>query len=660
MTQRTEYRRDVDGLRAVAVLLVILFHLDVAAISGGFVGVDIFYVISGFVIFRMMIVEYESGRFSILNFYRRRIRRIFPALAATALFSMAVGFIILTPGEYESLSYSAIAAVFSLSNIYFNDRLGYFADSASSTPLIHTWSLGVEEQFYLIAPFILLVCATRFGSPGLFRGLLALCVASFAYNLFAVYVMNNENHAFYLPMSRFWEIGFGGILAFMEPRILLGRKVSNLLAIIGLIGIAASSWLIDNTMPFPAFISLLPVVSAGLVILAATDGMVYRVLTYQPMLFFGKISYSLYLFHWPVIVYFGLYVARDIYGLEKVGLFVVITFLAFLNWKFVETPFRTARDSYSWRTAKRAMAGVAALVLVFSVTAAATEGFPSRLRAEAIETTQRIELAVSDTVGCSLVGRRNVVSKARICGHDGASIDYLVWGDSHAGMIGGPLSDRLHKTGVNGLVALMAACPPLIGVHYSTRKNRTECRELAAHIEETVQKENVPVVVLVSRWANFASNVRAPGDGGLSQKIFDAENGDVPTAFDDALARTVERLTTAGAKVIIVGPVPEIDFDVPNMMIRAANWERPLPEARRSVFDARQEIILRVLKRLENLRGVAVVYPHEQLCDLRHCRLVDDGKPLYKDDDHLTLAGVQLVLAPVLRAVEEARLSIQK
>ena len=652
MLQRTEYRNDVDGLRAVAVLLVILFHLGVTPVSGGFVGVDIFYIISGFVIFRVMILERESGKFSILSFYRRRVRRIFPALAVSVLFALVVGSMILTPGEYESLSYSALAAVFSVSNIYFNDRQGYFADATNSSPLIHTWSLGVEEQFYLVAPFILLIFASRFGSRGLFRGLLVLCALSFTYNLYAVYGLNNEKHAFYLPMSRFWEIGFGGIVAFMEPRISPGRIVSALLAIAGLIGIAVSALFIDSTMPFPAFVALLPVVATGLVILAAPNSVCNRALASPAMTFFGKISYSLYLFHWPVIVYFGLYIGRDSTGPEKVGLFLVTTFLAFLNWKFVETPFRTARDGGNWRVAKRAMAGGLVSVLVFCAVVAVTEGIPYRLRAEAIETTRRIEQTMADTVQCATVDRRNVVSKVRICGHDGASVDYLVLGDSHAGMLGGALSQHLHGTGLNGLVAVMQGCSPLIGVYYSARKNRAECMALAVHIEKMVQNENVPIVILANRWANLASNERAPGDGFLSQQIFDAENGSVLTTLDNALTRTVKRLTAAGAYVVVVGPVPEVDFNVPNMMVRAVNLDRPLLETPRTAFNTRQEIVLHTLKRLESMPNVSVVYPHEQLCNSERCRLVDDGRPLYKDDDHLTLAGVRLILDPVLRAVE--------
>jgi len=199
----TEYRHDVDGLRAIAVFAVLLFHLDFEFISGGFVGVDIFYVISGYVIFKSIVKEVECGTFSLLDFYKRRIRRILPALLITVLLSYAVGYFILTPREFVNLSHSAIASLLSYSNFYFFDTLGYFSDSAKSTPLLHTWSLGIEEQFYLIMPIVFLMLLRFFDVKSVITLFIFFTFISFLYNILALSVYHEFNQAFYLPIERF-------------------------------------------------------------------------------------------------------------------------------------------------------------------------------------------------------------------------------------------------------------------------------------------------------------------------------------------------------------------------------------------------------------------------------------------------------------------------
>lgn len=650
----TDYRSDVDGLRAIAVLIVVLFHLDVPGFDGGFVGVDIFYVISGFVIFRGMLRQRSEGRFSVLEFYRRRARRILPALFGTLLFSLAVGYLVLTPDEYASLAGSALAALFSVSNFYFKDRLIYFGDSARSTPLVHTWSLGVEEQFYLIAPFLLLGSMRFFGSRGFLVGLAGLSLASFAYNLFANYGLSDEEHAFYLPMSRLWEIGAGGLLALAEGRPTLNPTASRALAALGLAGIAASAFIISSDEPFPAFIGLLPVGATFVLILArlTDDSLGGRMLASPPMLFFGRISYSLYLYHWPVIVFAGLYLGRGLSVGEKLAAFLVATALATLSWRVIEIPLRRARTPGAWRRAKWGMAGSAAALGAVALLILATDGLPSRLNPTARALAERVSTQPDDD-DCPPVERLNVVPNGRVCTRvgGGGRFDTLLWGDSHAGMLAGELSRALDRRGRRLLVAGMPDCPPLLAIHSSKRKNREECRRLGAHIVRMIESEGISLLILAGRWATLASDRRAPGDGNRSKTLYDDEADGAEIGLEAALRRTLRRLRATGVDIVVVGPVPELDFSLPQMLVRAAHWHMPLPQMEREVFDDRQAIVLETLGRVAAFDGVSVVYPHEVLCDREHCRVIDGKTPLYKDDDHLSDAGVRLVLPPLLAAI---------
>jgi len=210
------YRLEIDGLRAIAVLLVFIFHLDATAIPGGYIGVDIFYVISGFVIFRSVFHGIEVGGFKAREFYVRRVRRLFPALSVLILLSFIVGLFILTPKGYLEMISTAVAAVFSVSNIYFLDNSGYFSTAAENIPLLHTWSLGVEEQFYIALPLAIIALGKRAKPEKLALYLGWMILLSFICNLVLVYILAKQTSAFYLPFSRFWEIGIGGVIAFME------------------------------------------------------------------------------------------------------------------------------------------------------------------------------------------------------------------------------------------------------------------------------------------------------------------------------------------------------------------------------------------------------------------------------------------------------------
>ncbi|MFL1875525.1 acyltransferase family protein, partial [Hansschlegelia beijingensis] len=346
------YRPEIDGLRAVAVLAVLLFHAT-GMLPGGFAGVDVFFVISGYVITSMLATELDAGRFSLVRFYERRVRRLFPALAVTILVTAAASAMILLPLDLKAMGKSAVAAALMVSNVLFWDEAGYFDAAAQTKPLLHTWSLAIEEQFYLVYP-LLLAGLWKFGR----RGLLWTLALLFGLSLAAAVWMapGQPLTAFYLAPFRLWELMLGGLIALRPVRRLEGDVFAGL----GVAMIAVSFFIFNAESDFPGWPALLPTVGTALVLNGARAGTaVARALAAPPAVFVGKISYSLYLVHWPLIV---LLEYRDNARLGLMGGLAVIgvsLLLAWLSWRFVEQPFRQHAPGRPLRVFSRAAAATA-------------------------------------------------------------------------------------------------------------------------------------------------------------------------------------------------------------------------------------------------------------------------------------------------------------
>ncbi|MBL4739530.1 MAG: acyltransferase [Sneathiella sp.] len=637
------YRADIDGLRAVSVLSIFAFHLGFSSFSGGFVGVDIFFVISGYLIIPRIVDGLETSTFSLADFFERRIRRILPAFLLILIFSAVVGYFILGPREYTEYSASALAALVFGANIFFNDRSDYFADAAHQKPLLHMWSLGVEEQFYILIPLILMgLWALRRASPR--KVILVITAASFIYNV--IFLRINETHTFYLPMSRFWELGIGGIVAFYGSSLGWGRNRAIISGVAGCILLAVSIFVIDDLVAYPGEIALLPVMGAALLILS---GHLHRnwlsdFLGSRPFRYIGRLSYSLYLIHWPVIVFVRLYLSRPLELKEQVAILIFSFIWAALSWHLVENKILSKRGVPFKFVFTGLCAGlivcVSALVYINQ-----TNGLTDRMSKKSLAVLQDVNQVKRDgKFECrdkfSLGGDK--FSKFKVCDFgpvDGKKI--LFWGDSHSGMI-----VRAHyviqgadKTRV--ISAGMPDCPPLISVVTTRRKNRELCSAFVDLVLEYIKGNKVDTVVLASRWANLGSDVRSPGDGGRSHTIFDLKADSQEISLKAALLRTVDALNEIGVKVVIIGPVPEIAFHVPDTLVRVWSGIGDLPVVSRQEFDHRQAKVLPALKLLQDSNKAAVIYPHEKLCDDLACKVAQGSRTLYLDDDHLSVEGAR-------------------
>ena len=344
----THYRPDIDGLRAVAVIPVVLFHSKISLFGasvfpGGFVGVDIFFVISGYLISNILLHDIDRDKFSILKFYERRIRRIFPALFTVLLVATAAAFVILLPGALGEMDYFGthlFGATFFYSNYQFMSETGYFAAAAEDNPLLHLWSLAVEEQFYIVFP-VYLYLVSRFFRDRLGLATMAVLLVSLVYSIYLV--QNNPADAFYSTPARAWELMLGAILAIFPRKAPLDQRVAQVLGAAGLGFIAYSILFYSAQTPFPGAAALLPCVGAALILYTGQTNMTLagRLLSTSAFRYPGLISYSLYLWHWPVLVFYRLYAITPVSQMETAMLMVAMTAAAWASWKFVEAPFRT-------------------------------------------------------------------------------------------------------------------------------------------------------------------------------------------------------------------------------------------------------------------------------------------------------------------------------
>ena len=360
MSGSLAYRADIDGLRAIAVLAVVLYHAKVAPFTGGYVGVDVFFVISGFLITSILVKDMNEGSFSFAGFYERRVRRIFPALFTVIFACIAAGWFILTPQDYKEFALSMIYMGGFVSNVFFKRRAGYFGPAAETQPLLHTWSLAVEEQFYVFAPIVLLLLY-RFAwkSRGLVLSVLAgLSLVSAAYG-----VSHELPSAFFYLHSRAWELIAGMLLGLGVVPLVRAQQVAEAMSITGLAMIAWAVFEFTPGTPFPGLAALLPCLGAALIIYsgAVVPTFVSRLLSARPAVFIGKISYSLYLWHWPLLVFAVYEWGVDVGMRERIGLIVLAVVLSILTWAFIEQP---ARKKSGQRTQRLVLAaGLAAIAM---------------------------------------------------------------------------------------------------------------------------------------------------------------------------------------------------------------------------------------------------------------------------------------------------------
>jgi peptidoglycan/LPS O-acetylase OafA/YrhL len=647
----TTYRPDIDGLRAIAVLAVVLFHYRVPGFSGGFVGVDVFFVISGYLITALILKEMGDGRLSLRHFYERRIRRIFPALFAMLAVATMVAAFLFFPASFALFGKSLLATALFASNFEFWREVGYFDVGADQKPLLHLWSIAVEEQFYLLFPALLLLIGAR-SRQRLALSVAAIFIASLAFSVWSARSAPAAGY-YWLP-SRMWELMLGALLAMGATSVPAKAKLHEFAAVGGLALIAYSVFYYSHTTPFPGAAALIPCLGTALIIAAGQGAVLNRVLSLKPVVFIGLISYSLYLWHWPIYVFTRAALFRGPTPFETTLLVAVAFALAVLSWRYIEQPFRSR--SFRWprpvvfRRAGCAMAAAAACAALLVIGQGLPQRFSPQIRAILAEASDH-EGRMSECFGLTA----DDVRKGRLCpiGAKVQQASFVLWGDSHADALIPAVQSVATRQGRTGLFAGTDSCPPLLGVK---RADAAKCAAFNDAVAKIATSKSIKEVILEARWAKNAEGssfgqepserVRLYDD--ISQGRTEKETRDV---FYRGLDRTVRMLTRAGKKVVLVASVPEVGFPVPAYLAHArlVNPGAKLTTSAHA-YRERQKFVLWALSSMHRRYGAEIVYPDRVLCGGRVCQVAVNDRPLYRDAHHLSVFGAKQ-LTPLLSSI---------
>lgn len=626
-----KYRPEIDGLRAIAVMSVVLFHAGFSVIGGGFVGVDVFFVISGYLITGILYREASAGHFSIVRFYERRIRRLFPALYAMLATVTAVALLVLLPDELTDLAKQIVATSTFISNFYFNATSGYFDAEASTKPLLHTWSLAVEEQFYLFFPFFIwgvVKWARRYTME------LLILAALISLALSIALLPSHPTATFYLLPTRAWELLIGGIAA-LAPRV--RPAAAPYMSWAGLALIAYPALTYTETMPFPGLSALPPCLGTAL-ILHSPGVSVARLLSAMPMRWIGKTSYSLYLWHWPVIVFLAMMVGEPlskVHGLVAVAASIA---LGFLSWKWIEQPLRTtARTSAVWFTGAGCIAGA----LVIGCALIVTKGLPGRFGTQANHfyqqsAAEQAELEHSYKCAESLLFKERNIGPCNI-GASHGDVRIFVVGDSQAMAMKPALNAALAQTGVRGRLISVPGCPPLLGLD---RVNADRpCAAMHRKVAEVVAKARPEAVILIGSYRLVLDQ----HDTAYQGRSSNGPNGRLANA-SGALADTVAYYRQAGARVGFVVPAPGAKMAVGRSLARGswAPLEYSTQEARATFAGIKAAA--------RHARVDEVLDLGDVLCEDRCSVLTTSGEALYMDKNHPN-AAANAIFAPHFAAM---------
>lgn len=619
------YRRDIDGLRAIAILPVLFYHAKVGLFPGGYIGVDVFFVISGYLIAGIIAREIDDGRFSLLKFYERRARRIMPALMVVLVLTLCAAAYVYFPGDFEKVPPSALMTLAFVSNLGFFMETGYFAGGAETMPLLQTWSLAVEEQFYIGFPLLLILIA-RFMPTRRFMIIAVVALISFA--IAVATQSDGTGSAFYLLPARAWELFVGALLATSAIPKIATRWLREGIAFLGLAAIAYAALFFTHTTTFPGVNALFPVLGSAALIHSAQRTVTGRLLETAPLVRVGLISYSLYLWHWPLIVFTEYIVGQKLSGIQSAAVILVSLIAAFLSWRFVERPFRSS-TAFDRAAIFKWTGGSIAIAATFSLGLMATDGWPSRF----LPQTLRLDAARGDISPARDICMTGQIGGLRPECNLGAAVapTAILWGDSHGAELAWALSENFAKRGASLMQRTRGSCPPILG--YQTTALGAGCVDFNQNVFETIQaNKDIKTVILIAFWA-----------GG---------------AYDDPedvirLDQTIRNLRALKRKVIVIGAVPPHAFNVPRHLARRAQLGKPSSDIAVLRPEFRQQSAwLRAHYPRWRAAGVTIFEPADTLCKRDYCAISRSGQPLYFDAHHFSLTGARW-LAPQIAALAQ-------
>ncbi|KQM19788.1 hypothetical protein ASE73_17410 [Sphingomonas sp. Leaf24] len=649
-----KYRPDIDGLRTIAVGGVVLFHAFPWLLSGGFVGVDVFFVLSGYLITSIIFGEAQRGDFSIARFYERRFRRILPALVLVALATTVAAIVILSPSELDDYGKSLFGVATFTANFVFWWDTGYFASEALDRPLLHTWSLAVEEQFYILWPLIVPMLARRKSARPLRAFVVATVIVSLLLSIVGLQLYPEAT--FYMLPTRAWELGLGAMLAVRAIPAIRTAMVRETAAILGLLLILVPMVMYSEAMPFPGLAALPPCLGAVLIIHAGdkSSTLAGRALSVGPVLYVGLISYSLYLWHWPWLVLPRIALGRPLTAIETIAAVGMAFVLAILSTKFVEARFR-GRGAWPVSRAKvlGASAGIAGVLAVAGMTLVKTDGLRA-ISGPAVQVADRANDAFNPRrPNCHM--ERTPASNGTL-GHADKCIagrpdavtgyDVLLWGDSHADHLMPGLASMAKEGNFEIRQTTASGCSPILRFIAYIPKLAPCTASYQNALEEAARQADIDTVVVSSSWSAVLASLTAT-----------TANNDPELAerqFADGLRYIVRWIHSEipKARIVFVGSTPDYDLSLPKCFARAAkvgfgDSACAAREPNDHIWGPKADKILATMR--DN--GVTVVLPRSAFCKGDICKTRQDGHILYYDDDHLSIDGSKIVARPIMAAI---------
>lgn len=657
-TEHIAYRAEIDGLRGIAVLAVVMFHAGLS-FSGGFVGVDVFFVISGYLLTSIILNDLKTGQFTFFQFWERRARRILPPVAVLSVAVLIAGWFLLLPDDFAKLGRSAVAQALFVANFFFWRSSGYFQGAAEEMPLLHTWSLAVEEQFYFILPAVL-IGLSKLPRLGRMENLMAWTfglawVISFALSVYGVSHFGGAT--FFLLPPRAWELLTGSLVAIIPPsRLSQVRLVREIAALVGALAIIVPCMMFTKLTPFPGVAALPSCLGTALIIwssshasTSASSSLVARLLSSPGLVGIGLISYSLYLWHWPLFA-FAHYLNTSTFSSTKTRLTIVVAafVLAYLSWRIVETPFRKKRfcaaRSHMFSFALGSGLGLIGLGALISF----NQGFSWRFSEQAI----KFAAAAHDGQFLNNISTDDIVQGRlpRIGSQDeNVSEQVLVWGDSHA-MSAMPAFDAILKErGVAGRAVTHGSTAPVIGWYHlhGSESLKAESLRFSDAVIKYVKEHQVRHVVLIAFWSNYHDST------GVSAGHEKPEGSDPKRSheFEAALITTIKQLQQTGVTAWLMLQVPVQSQIVPRALARAEMFGWPLPQPEdtndyRIGPDSQSFDVEKI-----RAAGCRILDPQPLFLNPTTGKydLLRDDVVLYRDTNHLTAAGAKLILQPLLR-----------
>ncbi|HYW64779.1 MAG TPA: acyltransferase family protein [Bradyrhizobium sp.] len=628
------YRPEIDGLRAIAVLGVLLFHAGFPAVSGGYAGVDVFFVISGYLITRIILRATDAGEFSFVAFFINRVRRLFPALLTTVAVSLFLGGLLFSPPIMKKLAEAAIVSVLGLSNIYFWSEAGYWDIESAFKPLLHIWSLSLEEQYYVLFPPLLLLAPRGKDKRAGRIALVAMLGLASLLGAAALGLHHPRATFFWMPWRAF-EFMIGAAVIWVDPATSrLGRRPFEIMAVSGVMLILVPFVVYGEHTPFPFPGALAPCIGAALLILAGGSCRTAGLWTNPLMLWTGRISYSLYLVHWPLMVYYSYWRFDPLSGSERIGLVIASFALALPLHRFVENRFKRSRAPRSSDLVFLPLSAAAALgIMAIAFSAKLDDGWPWRVPQAQLDPAILAKL----TAWCS--------DDAGICGPP-AKVALI--GDSHADQYAGAVAESLKQAGVRGALYRTVNACALMSDNYAVgtldERPVNKCRIGQREWRERIEAENPSLVMLSSFWMYGVSHgypARFVGDDSIAMPDLAQSRA----RFERKFTETIGWLTARGSKVVIIGSTVLVDGSPADCYGRP-RYISSLDCAKLNVIsDPEAQAYLAVFfrKLAASRSDVLYVDVATALCSAAPCPLSENGVSLYLDRHHLTPYGAMWV-----------------